>query len=120
MSVIQPQSIQLRRSCPGDCHAAGKERSLSAPPLLVWPVLQLWLSHPFGVSSRGDRFMLSRCAQHDGVGSELSRCVQQESELWPRRGPVSTAPEIRIEEEEKDIYLSKGLNKKEYVQRGSS
>lgn len=30
-SVIQPRSIQLRRSCPGDCRAAGKERSLSAP-----------------------------------------------------------------------------------------
>ena len=45
------------------------------PLSLVWPARQLWLSRPFGVSSRHDLSMLSRCGERDGVGLALPRCV---------------------------------------------
>lgn len=62
--VFQPQSIGFSVSCPEDCFAGGKERSLSAP--LIWPALRFSPSSRFGVSSQSARLMLSRCAQCDG------------------------------------------------------
>lgn len=43
---------------------------------LLWPALQFSLSGRFGVSSRSDWFMLSRCAQCDGFVFWLSRCAR--------------------------------------------
>lgn len=88
--VIQLQRSQLLRSCPEDCFAAGKERSLSAP--LIWPGLQFLLSGRFGVSSWRDWLMLSRCAQCDGFVSWLSRCAQTGKRALAKAEPCPCSP----------------------------
>lgn len=91
--VIQQQSIQLPASCPEDCFAGGKERSLSAP--LIWPAPRVFAEQPFR------SFLLERlvyavqmCTMRWFCFSAFQMCNGQENELWQTPRPVSAAPGI--------------------------